>query len=429
MLKEEQVAELLKRCEAVTGQRLEQIRGNLSLSETRSAAIWELIVLDASTKIGTVEYEPHENGSPDILVTLPSGENVWIEVAFLYPRFWKQERQSDEVWQWLRQEADRRGIDGFKISCRFDGIASRSGFIRKLPEQQDRNKFLKSTIVKDFFNQILSNKAERVSFTHPDYTLSVLYSPNSNGGGGGGTVQEAPKHYKEHALYRIVKAKARQHDVPGIRLLCIGTDQSNALSNHVAPNGVTAANALYYAFKQTTSISGVITVSVESRVQAFTGITRDARAKIYYNENAKALPSAGDQETIKKLNFNQWTYHHPLTQYDTPPDGLYRKLGGKLSVSTSNNGGTLTIPTTILLEILSGRASLSELYDLPVESLLSGDYRIKSCSFEEGDPEAGEAPTVKLEFDFDFDAVFERLKKQKLTDSDKSTETAIPDPD
>jgi hypothetical protein len=421
MLKEEQVAELLTRCETVTGQRLEQIRGNLSSAETRSAAIWELVVLDASTKIGAVEYEPHSDGSPDIRVTLPSGNLIWIEIAFLYPRFWKEERQSFEVSQWLRREADRRGVDGFKISCRFSGPASRSGYIRKLPQLHQRNNFLKSEIVKEFFNQIVSNKTERAFFTHPEYTIEVLYAPESNGGGGGGVVQEAPKHYKEHALYRIVKEKARQHDVPGIRLLCIGTDQSNALSTTVAPGCVNASEALYHAYNQTTSISGVITVGIESRVQGFTGITRDARAIIYYNERAKVIPDAADKDVLSKLNFNLWKYHQPLNQYDTPPNGLYRKLGGRLSVSTSNNGGKLTIPTTALLEVLAGRASLSELYDLSAEPLLSGDYCIKSCSFQEGSPEAGDSSTVTLDFDFDFDAVFKRVKRQNSTDSEPGT--------
>lgn len=417
MLKEEQVAELLKRCEVITEQRLEQVRGNLSRAENRSAAIWELLVLDASTELGAVEYEPHADGSPDIRVTLPSGEKIWIEIAFLYPRFWKEERQSFEVSQWLRQEADRRGIDGFKISCRFDGVASLSGFVRVLPKQQERNAFLKSIIVRDFFAQIAANKSEKVSFTHPDYTLSVTYSPQSIGGGGGGLVQEAPKHYKEHALYRIVKGKARQHDVPGIRLLCIGSDQSNALSSSVAPNGVTASNALAQAFKETSSVTGVITVSIESRIQGIFGVTRDARAKIYYNENAKIYPNETDRKTILKLNFNRWAYQHALTKYDTPPDGVYRKLGGRLTVSTSKKGGTLKVPSTVLLEVLAGRTTLGQEYDLPISHLLSGDYRITSSSFEAGSPEAGEASSVILEFEFDFDAVFERTRRSKPVDS------------
>lgn len=416
MIKEAQVAELLKRCEEITGQRLEQVRGNLSRAENRSAAIWELLVLDASTELGAVEYEPHADGSPDIRLALPSGEKVWIEVAFLYPRFWKEERQSLDVSQWLREEADKRGIDGFKISCRFDGIASQSGFIRKLPQQQNKNEFLRSELVSAFFSKVSANKSEKISFIHPDYTLSVVYSPESNGGGGGGLVQEAPKHYKEHALYRIVKAKARQHDVSGVRLLCIGTDQSNALSDFVAPGGVTPANALRCAFKETSGICGVITVSVESRVQGIMGLARDARAKIYYNENARAHLSDSDKEVLLTLNFNRWKYDYPLTKYDTPSSGMGRKLGGRLSLSMSNKGGVLKIPSTVLVEVLAGRTSLDQEYLNAVSRLLSGDYRISSTSLERGNLERGEADRIVFEFEFDFDAVFERTKIAKESD-------------
>lgn len=418
MIKEAQVAELLKRCEKKIGQRLEQVRGNLGRPETRSAAIWELLVLDASMEIGTVEYEPHADGSPDIRVALPSGEKIWIEVAFLYPRFWKEERQSFDVSQWLRVEADKRGIDGFKISCRFDGAASRAGFVRKLPQQQEKNEFLKSEFVTAFFSQVLNDRSQGVSLVHQDYTLSVIYSPESNGGGGGGLVQEAPKHYKEHALYRVVKAKARQHDVSGVRLLCIGTDQSNALSDFVAPGGVTPESALYYAFKETSGISGVITVNIESRMQGFMGVTRNAIAKIYYNESARVNLNSAHVKAISILNFNRWKYHRSLTKYDTPAVGMGRKLGGDLSVSTSAKGGTIKIPSTTLLEILAGRTSLDEEYVNPISHLLSGNYSISSSSLEAGNPESGEASRIVFDLELDFDAVFERTRPNKHSDSE-----------
>ena len=88
MLREEQAAELLRRCESVTGQHLKQVRGNLKKAESRASAIWELLVLEEVSRIGKVEYEPHKEGSPDILLSLTGGRKIWIEVAFLYPRFW-----------------------------------------------------------------------------------------------------------------------------------------------------------------------------------------------------------------------------------------------------------------------------------------------------------------------------------------------------
>ncbi|MCG9893037.1 MAG: hypothetical protein MH252_18440 [Thermosynechococcaceae cyanobacterium MS004] len=159
MLREEQAAELLKHCELIAGKRLEQVRGNLRNAETRAAAVWELLVLEEASRIGKVEYEPVAGciagSSPDILLTLMNERKIWIEVAFLYPRFWKQERQSREVDKWIREEAKKRGICSFKISTRFNGDSNNpAGPTRKLPELQERKSFLIDQEVVYFFDLI-----------------------------------------------------------------------------------------------------------------------------------------------------------------------------------------------------------------------------------------------------------------------------------
>lgn len=416
MLKEEQVSKLLQSCESIVGSRLEQIRGNLRNPESRSAAIWELLTLDACSALGSIEYEPCPEGSPDIRLSLPSGAKIWIEVAFLYPRFWKEERQSREISQWIREEANRRGVVDYRISCQFNGAASLAGFKRELPRQHEKKKFLDSAIIKNFFNSITAYPSESHLLNHPDYTLSISYSPLSNGGGAGGLIQEAPKHYKEHALYRIIKNKARQHDVSGVRILCIGSDQSNALSSMVPPGGVTASNAVHAAFCKTTSVSGVIVVNIENKVQPFAGITKSADARIYINDKGKAQLAEADRNEILKLNFNRWKYYYPLNKYETPKAGLDRKIIGTIEMTTSRNGSKLKIPSSILLEILVGRTTLSEEYGMGEDGmllrLLSGDYRIKHCGFEEGAPEKGEDSKVIFELEADFDAIFDRVSNK-----------------
>ena len=134
MLKEEQAAELLSRCELLVGKRLDQIRGNLKNAESRSAALLELLVLEEVSRIGRVEYEPLDGVSPDILLTLPNERKIWIEVAFLYPRFWKQTRLTRAVANWIWPEAENRKIPSCSLSFKFDGERNLSGSIIKLPE-------------------------------------------------------------------------------------------------------------------------------------------------------------------------------------------------------------------------------------------------------------------------------------------------------
>jgi hypothetical protein len=54
MLKQDQAAELLHRCELVLSQRLTQVRANLSNPALRASAVWELLCIDAFAQIGSV---------------------------------------------------------------------------------------------------------------------------------------------------------------------------------------------------------------------------------------------------------------------------------------------------------------------------------------------------------------------------------------
>lgn len=151
MLLNEQAAELLKKCETIVGSELSQVRGNLQKAENRAAAVWELLVLEAASKMGEVKYEPHPGASPDIQLFLPGHRAVWIEVAFLYPRFWKEERKSIALTNWIFSEAERRGIPSYKIYPRLDGVIKGSaGPVRNLPELNERKQFLNSQEIKNF---------------------------------------------------------------------------------------------------------------------------------------------------------------------------------------------------------------------------------------------------------------------------------------
>ncbi|CUS37202.1 hypothetical protein COMA2_30125 [Candidatus Nitrospira nitrificans] len=66
MLFEEQVVELLRRCEKLVGKELSQIRSDLKSAQTRGAAVWELLVIEASAHMGALQHEPRQNGTLDI---------------------------------------------------------------------------------------------------------------------------------------------------------------------------------------------------------------------------------------------------------------------------------------------------------------------------------------------------------------------------
>lgn len=133
MLIEEQVAELLRRCEALAGRELKQVRGNLRNAATRAEAVWELLVMEAVAKLGRIEVESSQGG-PDIRLELPTGRWASIEVTYLHPRFEDEERRSAMVARWIHDVASSLGPDAPEIRCDFQGDSKHlAGPRRKLP--------------------------------------------------------------------------------------------------------------------------------------------------------------------------------------------------------------------------------------------------------------------------------------------------------
>lgn len=408
MLQEEQAADLLNRCEKLLGLELRQLRGNLRNAGTRAAAVWELLVLEAASNIGSIEYEPLLGSSPDIRLFLPNGRSVWIEVAYLYPRFWREERKSSAVISWLYSEARLRGIPLGKIFIRLDGIDDKgAGPIRKLPELHERKKFLNDPEIKSFYDIITSNASDKYACSLSNYTVSILYNPDLQGSysGSGGLVQEVPKTYRQHAVYRVLKAKARQHVVKGPHVICIGSDQSRVLTISHGPLETSVHEAVRAAFAENRSLSGAILVSIKTTVAIFEQPKKRARAEILINPNAIDKLRPEETTLLNELNFNRWKYHFVQEKWEIPDKVKLRRVTGTLKWGAGMTF-KVEIPANIVVDALAGKTSLATAYgmneDKPTDKGLLRVFKegwvVKSCSLKEGNIEIGEAPKILFEF-------------------------------
>jgi hypothetical protein len=427
MLLDEQAAELLRRCELITGQQLEIVRGNLRNASTRAAAVWELLVLEEASRIGKVEYEPVADcipGSrPDILLTLMNERKIWIEVAFLYPRFWKQERQSRTVDEWIREEAKKRGVCSFKISTRFNGDSNNpAGPTRKLPELQKRKSFLIDPEVACFFDSIKKDASQGRSIKLSKYSVELIYTPQDTGPfhhSGGGLVQEVPKIVKEHAVYRVLKQKARQHrNVQGPILVCIGSDQSPVLSDY--SGRPTFRDAVDSAFGETTSLSGAIILKIEDSHNIFkSGVDRKASGEFFPNPRANEKLAESDLDQLSKMDFNRWKYFFSLEKYEKEERHRGRKMSGNIKYGALGmNRIRLEIPSSVLIDCLAGKTDLDKEYSLKdmgsYYDCINNGWTVTSCSLKEGSIEAGEAPKVILELEHPLESVYWPIPENSL---------------
>jgi hypothetical protein len=85
VLREHQARFLLERAEQLAGRELKQIRGKLKTKRQVRHGIWELVLLDAASRLGKINYEPDTSKAcADTLLDINGG--VWLEAAYLEAR-------------------------------------------------------------------------------------------------------------------------------------------------------------------------------------------------------------------------------------------------------------------------------------------------------------------------------------------------------
>lgn len=418
MLRDEQAAELLRRCEAIVGRELKQVRGNLRKASTRADAVWELIVVEAAAQLGRIDYESIQGG-PDIRLELPTGRWVSIEVTYLHPRFEDEERRSAMIVQWLHEATASIKPYPPEVRCEFHGDDKhQAGPKRILPKEHEKKNFLASEDVSGFLSAVRSRPTETHELMLTDYSVTLMASPRRSRFDGfhswGGLVQETPKVVEEHAAYRAIREKLRQHKVNEPHLVCIGSDVSPVLSSVPLGWGIRLEQALSAAVQKSSELSGVLVVNIEQTAPAFGGVTRTARCTAYPIPNCRYPLTEDEWAFIRNLDLNRWKYTNSLPIKEVPPAHRVRHVSGPIQQSTSPGGQVkLTIPTNVLVDVLAGRTQLlsqcggeEDNFGKSVAQCLQEGWSIIGCSFQDGDLQQGISASVEIELAPPYASVF-----------------------
>jgi hypothetical protein len=403
MLKQDQAAELLRRCELVTGRKLASVRANLLNAALRASGVWELLCIDAFAQIGGVAYETQKGKSrPDLQLSIAGCPDVSIEAAYVYPRQWENDRRARDVALWVYATARERNILESRIAYYFFGDPTNvAGPIRNLPYQHERKKVLRSTPFVSFFEAIRQRPDEVHEVVVAPYSFGVKYDPSDAGPvPPGSSVEEAPKIVNEHALYRSLEQKARQHNPSNPYIICAGSDQGTAITRHTNPAAITERDAVKAIFRKYSRLSAVIAVGVEDSLH--NGFRREARSRLYRNPRAQTPLNAAHLEALSKLDFNRWKLYFALSKWDDGDTVGFARSAGHLEVAYRRGTVSMKIPSTVLVECLAGRTSLKEQYpespDVKLLTCIEEGWDIVGCSFEPGHIEQAQSSAVTFEF-------------------------------
>lgn len=220
----------------------------------------------------------------------------------------------------------------------------------------------------------------------------------------------------EHAAFRAVRAKLRQHKVDEPHIVCIGSDVSPALSNNMHGFGIRLEHALGAAVSKSGELSGLLIVNIEQTHSFGQGIVRFARSTAYPVERCRYPLTEEEWEFIRKFDFNRWKYTFPLARKEVSPAYRHRNVPGSFVYSSTVGGNVkFTVPASVLADVLAGRKQLLDDYggheEQPGKHLmkcLHSEWAIIGCRYQEGDIQQAKAATVEIELAPPHDPVFWR---------------------
>lgn len=383
MLFDDQISKLLQRCEVHLDRELTALRGNLRRPEQRSAAVWELLVVDATSRVGPIEYEPLGSG-PDIGLVARSGRTLFIEATYLYPRFLEEERRSQAVRRWIYTEASSRGIMPAMLFVRLDGERTSAGAIRMLPHLHRPSEITKSPDLLGLFERIRSKPDVAQSCRISGYSIYIEYQPRRQDHmvSSAGLAQESPIQIEDHALFLKAKEKESQLRIGGPAILCIGTDSSPALSHEHDPRGPSLETVIRRIFNFT-SISALMVTNIRNVPLIFGSSARHAKTEVYVNPVARCKLAPAEVAQLQEITFNHWRYTAPLANAKEKARPEFRTVTGSLVWRYTAMGIEIEIPARLVLEALAGKSDAVQAYGLKqddvIKRALDENWQVISC--------------------------------------------------
>lgn len=346
---------------------VKELVNRLNSLDKSIATEWEIILINALSKLGNVSHEKNFDGkTPDIYFECQQIQAFVADIKTISDEFYEKDNSLKYFRECFYNFLSKKGMSSRGIRLDIDGdflgeYGNRQVKL-KLPHKTeiDINKFIQSKF-SDFINSIKNNPHDSLSLQIEEEGISikVLYKPEDQFSsiGGGHPSYTVPYSLKENPIYRQLKKKAeklRKSNYPGILgiFLCDGgCDSLN--KNMYTPSGYSQEDIIKEFFRKNTSISFVVVFTPEKK-RGVDGSTRKyIKSKFYGNHNARY--PVGDAFG----NYLQRICNFIPSPESMPVNAIYH-LKSKKAEGLSNYGGyqmsgdEIKISSRMIVELLGG---------------------------------------------------------------------------
>ena len=329
------------------------------------AGEWEVLLLNVLSKLGTVEYEKQFSGAkkPDIFFKSPTLPQFLADITTVSDASYESNNPTEYFHRCIREYFRENGIPASGLFVQIDSKkvgAYRNSKVRLcLPHKSEIYDFVRRHF-KPVVDSIKTTprRAFRTMISEGRANIQVSFNPNDRHFAASHSSYNVPYSLRRNPIYNRLKVKSRQLRESGFEglagvFLCDGN--CIALRSAMpAPEEYTKQGIIREAFRQNSTLSFVVTLTVDERRHPL-GIEaqRHVKAEFYVNPQSNYIASREFCERLSAI-----CEFFPVPQ--ATPDNALRHMATTKHLGCSFFGGgcmhgnEITIPSRTLTEILSG---------------------------------------------------------------------------
>lgn len=278
---------------------------------TSIAAVWEVVILNALSKLGVVEHEKEYQGSrkPDIHFKSPGPYNFVADITAISDENHDKENPFNYLWENIKSFFSKEGLstNGLSIDVGNEKIGDYGDRKIKLalPEKNDIPRFVKREfqIIREAI-KLAPNQAFKKEIKAGKVSLTVAYNPDSNDSIGGHASYTMPYSLTKNSLFNRLKKKADQlknSKYEGIMGVFVCDGECDSLNNDFyCVEKYSQTDIIQNFFRVNNYLSFIIVFTPEEQSQPWgLGSTKYIKGLFYSNPTAK-YPVNKDFSSILK---------------------------------------------------------------------------------------------------------------------------------
>lgn len=354
----------------VSGKALATLVGKLNMpNEARLPAMWEVVILNALSLLGRVDYEKElpSGRTPDVTFTKRNAVVFTADVTTISDSGLAKANPVQRLKEEIEACKTRLGLPtgGLNLKVGSERVQTNNGprTVLLLPPQKDVQRFVREMIERPLRARIQSGQPLSIAIDEPGIRVSIQIT-GSRYNSISHAAYDMPEALTRNPLYNALHSKKKQlRTSPGITGIIVCDGASRSVAPHLEGHqGYSPREIATEFLRRNSSIHFVLVVGVDEKHSSWPH-HNSTRQMAYMLQTQPGLAAAGNVETIFRamaelIGQPERSATNAAFRAQEPGYGWGHHGGFEMSASK------VRLSSRMVMEVLSGRRTAKEMNEL-----------------------------------------------------------------